>query len=291
MTRNLRTIFLTLLAALALLTGCGDDTTTAPVVDQLTADKDVAEAVAADLGSDDGGLADQLSDLSISLDGLSAAKLDPADFMGPRNGFVSRDYDEATGTWTVTIDRERGDPEGTPYARIDRVYTLRFLDEAGEPMQFRVVDEDTARTVEFDIVSGSGEHRTRRMEQELTELSGSLVVTGVNTDIMTVNGNYHRAAGHHIETPAFSRTLDGVLDFELIDVVMPRGPRHNHAAALSGTIVGTFVADITFERGDVSTEEHIEREFTIILGDGEGDMLMNGQRFRMRLDCGELVDE
>ncbi len=287
MTRSLRTILIALLAIVALLAGCGDDSTTAPNSPPLTADKDAAEAVAADIGSENGGLTDQLADLSISLDGLNAAKDGP---MIPQNGFATRDYDETSGTWTVTIDRERGDPEGTPYHSFNRVYTLRFLDLDGESMQYRVVDEDTASTVEFNIVSGSGDHRTRRMERTLTELTGSLVVTNVNTEIVTVNGSYHRAAGHHLETPVFSRTLDGVLDFELIDVMLPRGARHNHAAAISGTITGTFVADITIERGDVYTVEHIDREFTIVLGEGEGDMLMNGRRYRLNLHQGELID-
>lgn len=287
MTRSLRTILFALLAIVALLAGCGDDTTTAPNSSPLTADKDAAEAVAADIGSENGGLTDQLADLSISLDGLNAAKDRP---MNPQNGFATREYDEVTGTWTVTIDRERGDPDGTPYHSFSRVYTLRFLNDAGESMQYRVVDADTASTVEFNILSGSGDHRTRRMERTMTELTGSLVVTNVNTEIVTVNGVYHRAAGHHLETPVFSRTLDGVLDFELIDVMLPRGDRHNHAAAISGTISGTFVADITIERGDEYTEEHIDREFTIVLGEGEGDMLMNGRHYRLNLHRGELLD-
>lgn len=288
-TASSRLILLSLLTLIALLAGCSEDPAspgaTTPTV---TADKDAAEAVAADIGADDGGLTDQLTDLSISLDGLGSLKA--LQGMTPMNGFASREYDPETGTWTVTIDRERGDPEGTPYASIERMYTLRFLNDAGEPMEFRVVDGDTASAVEFAIVSGSGLHRTRRLEQHLDELTGAFLVTGVDTDLVTVNGSYHRAAGNRLETPVFSRTLDGVLDVSLIDVTMPRAARHDHASAISGTIEGTFVADITIERGEEYVERHIEREFSIVLGDGEGAMTMNGRLYRMNLHLGELDD-
>lgn len=291
MTRTLSTrlLLLSLFAMLALLAGCSDDTV-APegVADPTTADKDAAEAVAADLGADDGGLTDQLEDLSLSVAGLTAAKTMPG--MHPGNGFASREYDEATGTWTIVIDRERGDPEGVPYASIERTYTLQFLSELGEPMQFCVVDGDTAASAEFVIVSGTGLHRTRRLEQHLDELSGAFTVTDLNRELVTVNGSYHRAAGNSLETPRFARTLDGVLDMDVIDVVMPRGPRQNFAAAVSGTLEGSFVADITITRGDDYAEQHIEREFTIVLGDGEADMLMNGRSYRMNLNLGELDD-
>lgn len=289
---------LLLLAALALaltMVGCGDDDSNATIPDApdspTTVDKDAAEAVATDLAADSGGLNDQIADLSLTMAAIDAAKNGPGNDNPHRpQGFVDRVYDDATGTWTVTIERERGDPEGVPYALIQRQYTLRFLDEAGEPMQFRVVDGDTARTAEYEIVYGQGVHRNRRIEQTLTALTGSFLVTGVNTDMVTINGTYHREAGSHLETPNFSRTLDGVLDLELVDVVAPYHWRMHHQDAVSGTINGTFVADVTIERGDDYFENHIEREFTVIFGDGEGDLVMNGRTFRIRLGDGELVD-
>jgi hypothetical protein len=293
-TSKLLILLATLALALAMV-GCGDDDSNATIPDApdspTTVDKDAAEAVAADLAADSGGLNDQIADLSLTMAAIDAAKdgLGDNDPHRPQ-GFVERVYDEATGTWTVTIERERGDPEGVPYALIQRHYTLRFLDEAGEPMQFRVVDGDTARTAEYEIVYGQGVHRNRRMEQTLTALTGSFLVTGVNTDMVTINGTYHREAGHHLETPRFSRTLDGVLDLELIDVVAPYHWRMHHQDAVSGTINGLFVADVTIERGDDYFENHIEREFTVIFGDGEGDLVMNGRTFCVRLADGALCD-
>jgi hypothetical protein len=289
---------LILLASLALalaMVGCGEDESSATIPgtpeSPTTLDKDAAEAVATDLAADSGGLSDQIADLSLAMATIDAAKSGPDNDDPHRpQGFIEREYDDATGTWTVTIERERGDPEGVPYALIQRQYTLRFLDEAGEPMQFRVVDGDTARAAEYEIVYGQGVHRNRRIEQTLTTLTGSFLVTNVNTDLVTINGTYHREAGHHLETPRFSRTLDGVLDLELIDVVAPYRWRLHHQDAVSGTINGLFVADVTIERGDDYYENHIEREFTIIFGDGEGDLVMNGRAFCIRLGDGALCD-
>lgn len=289
---------LILLASLALalaMAGCSEGDSSATVPDApdspATTDKDAAEAVAADLAADSGGLQDQIADLSLVMASIDAAKGGPGNDDPHRpHGFIERAYDDATGIWTVTIERERGDPERVPYALIQRQYTLRFLDEAGEPMQFRVVDADTARTAEYEIVYGQGVHRNRRLEQTLTALTGSFLVTNVNTELVTINGTYHREAGHHLETPRFSRTLDGVLDLELIDVVAPYRWRLHHQDAVSGTINGTFAADVSIERGDDYVEDRIEREFTIVFGDGEADLVMGGRAFCIRLGDGSLCD-
>jgi len=294
--KNFKHPSLLVLGALILmlaLAGCSESETSATIPaaaeQPATADKDAAEAVAADLGSEGGGLTDQIADMAWAMGAASGAKNGPGDGQGHRpNGSIERVYDDATGIWTITITRERGDSEGVPYAAMTRQYTMRFLDEAGEPMMHRIVDADTARTAEFAIVSGTGVHRNRRLEQELTVLSGSFLITDVNLEMVTINGDYHREAAHRLETPRFVRTLDGVLDLELVDVVAPLRWRMNHQDAVSGTINGTFAADVTIERGEDYIEDHIEREFTIVIGEGEAGMTMNGNVYRLNLGDGEL---
>ena len=152
---------LALLAASLMLAGCGDDDPISPNDTYATADEDAAGVVATEIATDNGGMTDQIADLSSAVGGLDVDKALP----GPR--FQNAVYDETTGTWTLTVERERGDSEGTPYAAISRVYTLRFLYIGGQPQQYRIVGSDTARTVEFNIVSGTGTHRTRRFEHAL----------------------------------------------------------------------------------------------------------------------------
>jgi hypothetical protein len=285
MNRKLTLLGLALLLAFALV-GCSSDDPASPAATtEVTAVTDAAEAVAADLGDDNGGLVDQLSDAVAAVETLGAAK----DMMD--NPFSESVYDDVTGTWTITVDRERTSPSGNHSATIHRIYTMRFLDADGLPMMYRVVDGDTARTVEFDILEGTGSHVNRRLSRTLNSLEGSFVIEGVNTDMVTVNGTYARTATHHLETPVFSRTMDGALSLELIDVVLPRAARRNLDLAVSGTLTGTITATITVERGDEYLERTIDQSFTVILGDGEGALTMGGQQFRTNLCYGELIDE
>jgi hypothetical protein len=284
---------LTLLALLltlslsVLLAGCGSDDPASPIDTTATVNEDAAQAVASDVATDSGGVSDQLADLSMAIGGLGGAKSAPdGEFVQGR--FRESVYDEITGTWTVTVAREQGFPEGTPYHAMSRVFTLRLLNAAGQPQQYRVVGADTAVTAEYNIVSGTGIHRTQRRTHNLDELSGEFLVTGVNSDMLTINGTYLRGASHSLETPRFSRTLVGVLDVDLIDVTVPRIMGANFNSAVSGTITGTWVADITVTRGDDYMEQHVEREITIVLGDGEAEINCGGGAFRALLGTGEM---
>ncbi|MBM4129829.1 hypothetical protein FJ250_02210 [bacterium] len=293
-TRHHVTQLTPLLAALVLLTllgGCSNDDPAAPADTSAAIDKDAAQAVAADVATDSGGVTDQLQDVALALDGLGGVKsLDPAepDSSWVRERFRDAVYDETTGTWTITVSCRRGFPEGVPYHAMERVFTLRLLGPGGLPQQFRVVGEDTATTAEYAIVSGTGIHRLPHREHSLNALSGAFVIEGLNAEMLVINGTYLRDVSHAFETPRFARTLDGVLDVELIDVTMPRRPRARVCSAISGTITGTWVADITTTRGNDYVEEHVERDITIVLGDCEADIRCGEGRFRVPLGTGQL---
>jgi hypothetical protein len=272
------------LSLTAMLTGCSSDDPAAPAASTATVDQDAADAMAADLAADSGGVTDQIADLSTAIASLGAAKT------VIHERFHETVWDDATGTWTITVSRERGDPAGTPYGSMSRTYTLRLLNAMGEPQQYRIVGADTARTAEFAIVSGTGLHRTLLREHTLDELTGAFTVTGVETDLLTVNGAYHRAASNRLETLRFVRTLTGALDVELSDVTVPRALGVDFGAAVSGTIAGTYVADITVTRGDEYRERHIERDVVIVLGNGEATINCGGGAFRALLGTGELAD-
>lgn len=283
-TRQMLPLLLAILTTLFLLTGCGEDDPVSPRATGPTADQDAAEVVATELGADSGGLTDQMADLAAAVEGLDTAK------SLPREGFAMADYDAVTGTWTITIERERGVPDGVPYAAISRVYTLRFLDADGQPQPYRIAAGDTARTVEFAIVSGTGEHRTRRLDQQLDELSGSFVVTDVHTDLLTVNGTYHRAASNVLEGRDFLRTHASVLDLTVTDAVVPLGSARDLSEAISGTLTGVYTAEITVQRGDAYAERSVERAFTVVFGDGQADISINGSGFIGNVGSGELIE-
>jgi hypothetical protein len=201
---------------------------------------------------------------------------------------IDTSYDPATGTWTLKLQRERGNPNGVPYAEISRTYTYQFLNKNGQPQKYWKVGADTAYTIKFNIVEGTGTHRTRRLSQKLTGLSGEFTATGVNTRLITVNGSYQRSAVDTVTTRNSVRTLDHTLNLTFTDVKGPRGLRGDVHRNLSGTISGTYDATVTFQRGDSYSEKTVNRTFTIELGNGDATLRIRGVRFGCDLLLGEL---
>jgi len=287
----MKTLRLTLLLLAALgvlaLAGCSSDDPTTPSATILTAEKDAAASVASDLGADDGGLVDQVNDavrFAGAVDLTAKAECE---------GLRDASYDSTTGTWTITVTRERGDVGSVPYASFTRVYTVRFLDADGVPQMRYLEDGVAASTIEFAILSGTGVHVTRRLEQNLLSLEAAFTVTNADQDTVTINGTCARSAGTVLTNPVFVRTHDSTLQLELIDVTAPRGFDRDLSEAVGGTVTGVYDATITVTRGDAYSERTIHREFTIDLADGEGAMTMDQtrNRYRARLRTGELIED
>ncbi len=152
---------------------------------------------------------------------------------------------------------------------------MRFLDADGLPQMHYLQDAVAAATVEYAILSGTGTHRTLRMEHNLLSLEAAFVVTNADQDTVTINGSYARSAGTVLTNPRFVRTHDSTLQLELIDVMAPRSADHDLSQAVSGTVSGVYDALITFTRGDDYREKDIHREFTVDLADGEGMLTMD----------------
>ncbi len=155
-------------------------------------------------------------------------------------------------------------------------------------MQYWTNGTDTAYSVQFDIVSGSGEHRTLRVSQQLTGLSGSWVATGVNTDTVTINGTYSRSAVDTITTPFATRTLNHSISMNFVDLKGPRGSRLDLSQNLSGTVTGEYQAQVTFQRGTAYRERSVDRNFTIVLGDGSASISLDGKHFMSNVQTGDL---
>ncbi|NUM69103.1 hypothetical protein HUU39_28195 [candidate division KSB1 bacterium] len=259
-------------AALALAACSNEDPVSSSA--SLSATEDAAESLASALGADNGGAIDQVSDV-IELAGTGGLQKPAED-------------DPVTGTWTLLLQRERGNPNGVPYAEISRTYTYQFLNQNGQPQKYWRVGADTAYTIVFNIVEGTGTHRTRRLSQQLTGLSGTFTATGVNTRLVTINGTYARSAVDTITTRNAVRTLDHALSLTFTNVQGPRGSRLDLSRKISGTVSGTYTAKVTFQRGDSYRETNINRTFTIVLGNGKASINVGGQSFAGDLTSGEL---
>lgn len=283
-------VLLPALAALALAACQNDDPMSSN--DSLNATEDAAESIASAVGADNGGATDQLSDV-IELAGTSGLQKPSEVLLGKYsepNAIASIDtsYDPVTGTWTLRLERERGNPNGIPYAEISRTYTYQFLNKNGQPQKYWKTGADTAYTIKFNIVEGTGTHRTRRLSQELTGLSGNFTATGVNTRLVTINGTYSRSAVDTITTRNAMRTLDHTLNLTFTNVQGPRGSRLDLSRKISGTVSGTYTAKVTFQRGESYGETTINRSFTINLGGGNANLNVSGKSFEADLTSGEL---
>jgi hypothetical protein len=278
--------------ATLVMMGC-DKSNPVSATDDMNATEDAAESIASAIGSDDGGMADQLSDVVelASRSGIQAQSSAGLDKYSNAAEFAKIDtsYDPATGTWTLKLSRERGNPNGVPYAQISRTYTYQFLNKNGEAQRYYIVGGDTAYTINFNIVEGTGTHRTNRLSQKLTGLSGNFVATGVNTRLITINGNYQRSAVDTITTRNSVRTLDHTLKLSFTDVQVPAGRRFEHRRKITGTISGNYTAFVTFKSGESYSEKNINRDFTIELGDGECNIHIRGLKFVGDLLLGELT--
>jgi len=270
---------------LLFITACGK--TTAPNdTSNPTANRDAAEVIASDIAYQTGGTVDQIADVCLfaTADGLNNMKSKYPDTYFN----IQKTYNGSTGIWAIHIERERGTAGLIPYAFFARDYTLQYLNEADEFQQHYVVGADTARTIQFNVVQGTGRHITRRLSQQLNQLTAHWTVTNANQNIVTVNGDYSRAAVDTLTYWNRIRTSDHTLLLTIQDLTVPRGENPNIANAISGHITGHLHAEITFTNGTAYNESVIDRDIDITIGNGQGNIDINGTTYRSDISNGEL---
>ena len=267
-----------------LFTACSNDNSVEPTTGSLNVNSDVAESVAGAVGEESGGVIDQVGDVIDLTTQFRLGKTSADGFIDQREAT----YDESTGTWTLKIERERGVEGAVPYGAWTRVFTYQFLNSQGQPQKFFVTENDTATSIIFNIVDGDGYYKNFRMSHDLKEIEGSFVVTEANTDIVTVNGVYKRAAVDTITTEKFTRTSDHVLELTLIDLKGPKGSRRNLAQKVSGTITGSFHADINFDGERGYAEKTVDKDINIVIGDGEAIIDVNGNLYVADVENGQV---
>ncbi len=283
--KHWRLMLLTAGMSVILLTACSDDNSVQPTPESpISSNSDAAESIAAAIGEQSGGVVDQVGDVIDLTQSIRLGKAVGDGFIDHREAT----YDESTGTWTLILQRERGVPGQIPYGSWDRVFTYQFLNAAGEPQKRFITNSDTARTIHFNIVEGDGYLQNFRLTHDLTEIQGAFVATNVQTENVTVNGTYRRAAIDTIITERFTRTSDHVLDLTVTDLVGPKGSRRDLAQKLSGTITGTFHADITFDGERGYAEKTVDKEIFIEIGGGEAEIDVEGEPYVSSVETGQV---
>ena len=279
-----KTIATFLSALLLFAIGCD---AAGPDNDALTtsASDDVAASVSSLVSEDTGGLLDQVGDLfdMATVDGITEAASKMAG-----DSLIDRSYDDATGTWTLSFTREHTSDNGRRHATMSRVHQVQFINADGAPQQFYVTDGDTAQSINFTIVEGSGTLETPHLSAERSNITGAFAATGVHTDEVTINGTYSRSGAHTLTTDNAVRTLDYDLSVEVIDLVGPRGSRRDLSQKISGTVSGTYSGHATFTRGDLYRERDIDRTVTITIDNGEMNIVVNGNAYASNAQTGDV---
>lgn len=278
--------FVSLSFLFVMLTGCSKENSMEPTEfssSGIQASDDVAESVADAVGEESGGVMDQVGDVFDLTQAIRLGKTSGDGFID----FREATYDEVTGTWTLVVQRERGVVGEIPYGYWDRIFTYQFLNADGEIQQNYVTEEDTARTINFNIVEGDGYHKNFRIAHDLKEIQGAFVATHTNKELITVNGTYTRAALDTITTERFSRISDHVVNLTVTDLVGPKGSRRNLANKVSGTITGTFHADIVFDGERGYAEKTVDKDVNIVIGSGEAEISIDGHKYRSNVQTGQ----
>ena len=278
---HIRTLSFAILA-LVLMAGCDSSSANEDVLDEETA-TDVATTVALSVSEEDGGVADQLEDVvTITSEAtLSKQANSQSEILGSMP-----EYDEATGTWTVDISRERTSPNGERTMSYQRVYQYQFLDADGQPQQYFNTDSTLARTVIFRIVSGSGEYTSPEVVNSLNVLTADWTVSNADEDVFTVTGTYQRSASTLIERALVTRTMDYNLVLNRLEINVPRG---GALRDFTGTLSGSYDAMRTTSVENSEREVEVSVSIDISITETQVIIDIDRDRYISTLDTGELI--
>jgi hypothetical protein len=286
-TRNFFSIFTIAFLSLATFatTGCKEDSVN--VAAENLASQDAADVIAGEVGTESGGINDQLTDMAdfnsspvFSMQESGAFENGVSE--NHRYGRYVKTYNPTTQTWTVVI--ESNFTGANRWKSWKRGYEYSFS-KNNVKQQFFVVGGVMADTINFRILTDScrGEFTSPRVSHKLKTLSGSIVaavsISGADT-LLTVNSATPRvrSAVDTITVRNSVRTSDHTLTATLNNVVVPmnlakrlpekayQGRRIRNARPISGTISGDYTAFMTFQRGDSYSEREVNRQFTITFG-------------------------
>ncbi len=275
-----------LVAAFALTLSACDAAQPAPSVLSSADLDDAAVVVASALAIDAGGV---LEDAAAAASLVAPA--DPARQPGDRPGCDrDRAFDADAVQWTVTIDCERGTPDGRFYASFARTSTYQFFDDAGAAQRERV----GAARVDYAVLSGTSRFQSPRGVHALTALAVDLSVSDLGADLVTVDGTYRRSVADTLRSRRGERTWVGTLDLALDGVRGPRSVTRRWRTAVEGTITGTLVGTRTrTPAGGPATAVEVNQSFTVTFptegGGRVAEIALGGRRYRADVDTGDIT--
>lgn len=274
-----------LFGLLALLALVGCDTAPEDLTDPVDASEITANAaasVANAVALDSGGALDDAASVATAFSaGLNGSDAPTAN-ASPENGCTyGLEFDAETVRYDRALDCSWESQNGLYAASYSRAQTVQFLRD-GNPAIF----PDNADAATYELVDGSGTRTRTRFSHTLTDIGGSLSVTGLNTDLVTVNGAQTRSALDIWTTEVGTRSLDHRIELTFTDVTGPSAAREDWRDAVSGTINGRYQATYTALDGETIG---VDLLFTVTLADGTLVVEIGDERFEADPMSGELM--
>jgi hypothetical protein len=298
------------------ITGCKKDDALTPAQEN-AASQDAASVVAGAVGGQTGGINDQASDaVDLTIGNSVAAVGQDPNLISDTSRFRSfvRTYNPSTNTWTAVYTRAITSTRLTGNWR--REYRYRYT-RNGQPQQYLVQNGNLADQIAFEIVSSgcSGQfvltNPASTLSHRLNNLGGSItgvIAIGADTTltINTASGNsFTRSATDSLTRAASQRISNHTLTLTFNNIVVPVSANRRinstinarstrwFVRPISGTINGTYQAEIDFIRGGNTYERTINRNFTVTFGNADNaDLTVTGGGAnvtnRISLDTGEL---
>ncbi|MCK9410008.1 MAG: hypothetical protein WCX28_06980 [Bacteriovoracaceae bacterium] len=286
--KSTKYIFSVLVIAGLTLIGC--DKSTEATTDNSILLEDAAESISAAMGDASGGATETFADVTIASGGGSMETAAPVMDGADRVNAGTPVYDSLTGWWFVSVNRSRGN--GMMQRTITREYRYQYQ-KNNEVRKEYITNGDTATTLKFQIVSGTGTFSGPRMTHALTTLKGAWTSSNIHKDTVTItlDSNYVRAGTDTIRTRQLTRTHTGTMTITAMNVrtlnyrpSLSSSWRTNFSNSISGTLSGRYTATITFEKGELYKERSVDREFTITVGGGTGSLNLGGNNGRFSID-------
>lgn len=282
--RTLHIVSLIVLVAL-ILTGC-DSTGSSDTLD-VTAEE-TAESIAYALATDTGGALDDAEDAATATQIVSGA-LSALNAQREAEATDVRSNDcefglVTTCDFTLPRDLPRSD------INFERIYEIRLFKD-GELMRPVALRTTTPDSIRFTIVEGLGSVVTQRIDNEYTIRASDWVLSDLGDNAPTINGASSRSMTGTLTRPngTRNRIADVTTTFEDVVWIRDEGPE-------SGTIRGTYDAEVTITRDGESATRTVDVAYTVTFTDGEGELTFtgggsrfNGETFTFDVDSGELT--
>jgi len=299
--KGILTVTVSIAGMLLFGSGCKKNST-APMLDSsINSNQDAAQSIANAIGEDNGGFTDQMGDIADATGALGISQsVGSASANGAllktvamKGDSVTNEFNASDTSWTVTVTRNRAGLLGRK-ASFTRMYYIKFINQDGVALPRYITNTtpaDTASTIVFMVLNGTGYTVTRYLSTHLLSISSSYVASGTNTSVITVNGSFTRTGTDTVETATTERVLTYTLEGTLQNVTRPRVPRYTIGSAIKratgGTITGTYIATVSVLKGDSYSERSFTKTFTVTFGDNSGSIDVGGAKFTCDLQSGE----